>query len=291
MTNEVERNNQHLKTVESAVFLSSTLAFVLCIALLSLSGCRSDIDRSNDNLIEDHNRTTLHIAAATNLRFAFSEIEEAFEELHPDINLEITFGSSGTFFAQLTQKAPFDVFFSADTRYPKQLVAHGYAMEDGYFLYAQGQIVIWVTDNSPLELEDLGSQVLADATVRKIAIANPKHAPYGEAAVEAMKNLNIYESSKKRLVFGENVAQAMHFIESGTADIGIIALSLALAPQMKQKGQFWQIPNDTYQPLEQASVILSSCDNPDEAAKLRSFVTGEEGQKILQQFGYFPTGE
>lgn len=231
------------------------------------------------------------VAASANLQFAFEPIERAFEEQNPDLDLVVTYGSSGNFYSQLSQRAPYDIFFSADADYPKRLQRGGFAPTDGYFAYAKGRLVIWVANDSPLDLESLGAEALADPSIGKIAIANPALAPYGAAAESAMRHLGIYESVQDRLVFGENVSQVGHFVFSGAADAGIIASSLALAPPMQEKGRSWEIPPDAYEPIEQAGVVLSSSKHFDAAERLRVFVTGEQGQQILKRYGYTPINE
>jgi molybdate transport system substrate-binding protein len=261
---------------------------LICLLAFSLLGGLSVVGCQNASPQGKH---TITVAAAANLQFAFEQIEREFEAKHPQTDVKITFGSSGSFFAQLSQKAPYDLFFSADTTYPRRLQELGFVPEDGYFPYAEGRIVVWVARDSPLDVEKLGIKALLDPSVRKIAIANPKFAPYGEAAESAMKNLGVHDRVRERLVFGENITQTAHFIESGAADVGILALSLALAPRMKAKGRYWEIPANAHEPIHQVGVLLSWSKNPEGARQLRSFVTGAEGQQILRQFGYFPPHE
>jgi molybdate transport system substrate-binding protein len=261
---------------------------MLC-AVVWILGCQRAPD-SAPAAIPPPAPAVLHVAAAANLKFALDEIEAAFEREHSSIRLELTYGSSGNFFAQLTQRAPFDLFLSADTSYPRRLVEQGLAQEEGYFAYAQGRIVVWVPSTSRLDLDARGMQALLDPSVRKIAIANPELAPYGQAAVAAMKSLGVHDGLADRLVLGENITQAGQFVESGAADAGIIALSLALAPQMKAKGRYWEIPRSAYEPIEQAGVVMSFSQNPAVAAQLRSFLTGPQGQGILARYGYAAPG-
>jgi molybdate transport system substrate-binding protein len=179
------------------------------------------------------------VAAASDLQFAFDQIAAEFKERQPAIEVKITYGSSGGFFAQLSNKAPFDLFLSADVDYPRKLIEQGQALEQTLFLYGVGQIVVWVPNESEIDVEKLGLESLLDRSVQKIAIANPRHAPYGRAAEAAMKHAGIYEQVKDRLVLGENISQTAQFVESGAADVGIIALSLALAPTLKDRGAFF----------------------------------------------------
>lgn len=172
----------------------------------------------------------VRVAAASDLQFALREIETKFEVGHPGVSVEVIYGSSGNLYAQLSNKAPFDLFLSADISYPR-LVEAGLAAQDTEFSYAVGHIVLWVLQSSQLDLDKLGMRALADPTVKKIAIANPRHAPYGRAAEAAMKSLELYDDVKDRLVLGENIAQAAQYVESGAADVGILALSLCSPPR------------------------------------------------------------
>jgi molybdate transport system substrate-binding protein len=140
-------------------------------------------------------------------------------------------------------------------------------------------------------VEKLGVRALLDPGVRKIAIANPKHAPYGRAAEAALKKLEVYDQVKDRLVLGENVAQAAQFVETGAADAGVIALSLALAPTLREKGKYWEVPLDAYPRLEQGGVILSWARDRQAADALRAFVLGPEGKAVLRRYGFFLPGE
>lgn len=227
----------------------------------------------------------VRVAAASDLRFAMDDIAAEFHALHPQIELKPTYGSSGNFYTQLTNKAPFDVFLSADAEYPKRLVEQGLASGDSVFPYAVGHVVLWVPNDSKLDLEASGVRVLADPTVRRIAIANPQHAPYGRAAVAAMKAAGVYDTAAPHLVLGENIGQAAQFVESGSADVGILALSLALSPQMKGKGRYVEIPPNLYPPIEQAGVILSWAADRPAAEDFRRFLLSDAGRQTLSRFG------
>ena len=237
------------------------------------------------------NERVVQVAAAADLKFAMDEIAQAFHRHHPDIEVQVTYGSSGNFFAQLSNRAPFDLYFSADVDYPRKLITQGLAVKHTEFLYAVGRIVVWVPRRSPVDLEHLGMQALSDPSVRKVAIANPKHAPYGRAAEAAMKTLGVYEQVQERLVYGENIAQTAQFIHTGAADIGIIALSLALAPAMHEEGRYWEIPLDTYPRIEQGGVILPWAKDMAAAGAFRSFTLAPEGKVVLRRYGFFLPGE
>jgi molybdate transport system substrate-binding protein len=210
-----------------------------------------------------------------------------FHTKQPGTTVKVAYGSSGNFFAQLQSRAPFDIYFSADIEYPRKLAEAGDALDTDVFLYAIGRLVMWVPKSSSVDVDTLGMQSLLAPSVRKVAIANPEHAPYGRAAVAAMKSLHVYEQTKSKLVYGENIAQTAQFIQSGTADIGIIALSLALAPQMKDAGRYWEIPVDAYPKLDQGGMILSWTKEPIAARVFRDFVLGRHGREVLKRYGFF----
>ena len=242
---------------------------------------------SGERMAQGTSGPLVRIAAAADLKFALDEISTAFRTKHPDITMQVSYGSSGNFFAQLSNRAPFDMFFSADVDYPRQLIAQGLAVKDTAFLYAVGRLVVWVPRASALDLTRLGIHALADPSIRKIAIANPKHAPYGRAAEAAMKTLGVYETVRERLVLGENIAQTAQFVQTGAADIGIIALSLAIAPALKEEGRFWEVPLESYPRIEQGGVILPWATDVAAAQAVRAFVLGEEGRAILHRYGFF----
>jgi molybdate transport system substrate-binding protein len=225
-------------------------------------------------------------AAAADLKFAFDELAAAFQAKHPGITVKSTYGSSGNFFTQISGDAPFDLFLSADVDYPRKLIDKGKAVKDSDFIYAIGHLVVWVPSGSPLDVNQLGLRAVAEPGIRKVAIANPRHAPYGRAAEAALKHAGLYDAVKDRLVLGENVAQAAQFADSGAADIGVFALSLALAPTMRDRGRFVEVPADTYPRLEQGGVILTSAKDPDAVQLLRDFLIGDDGRAILDNYGF-----
>jgi molybdate transport system substrate-binding protein len=224
------------------------------------------------------------IAAASDLQFAMKDLAGQFEKGTGNI-LHITYGSSGNFFSQLQNGAPFDLFFSADIDYPKKLQNGGLAEPGSLFPFAIGRIVIWIPANSKLDVAKQTWTVLVDAGVSRIAIANPEHAPYGRAAVAAMQAAGIYEEVKAKLVFGENVSQAAQFVQSGNAQAGIIALSLALSPSMKD-GKRWEIPADSHPAIEQAVVMLKSAKDKAAARAFLEFVKSEPGRATLTKYGF-----
>src|SRR6266404_9214215 len=226
----------------------------------------------------------IRIAAAADLKFAMGELSEQFER-HTGTKVNVTFGSSGNFFSQIQNEAPFDLFFSADIEYPKKLEAAGLAEPGTLYEYALGRIVIWTPADAQVDVSKHGWKTLLNASVEKIAIANPEHAPYGRAAVAALQKAGIYESVKAKLVYGENISQAAQFVQSGNAQAGIVAMSLAVSPAMRD-GKRWEIPADMHPALEQGAVILKDAKNKDAARAFLEFVKSPSGRAILSKYSF-----
>ena len=232
-------------------------------------------------------RGRVRVAAAADLNAALGDLITRFGGSH-DVDLSVSYGSSGTFYAQLLNQAPFDMFLSADVAYPNQLAARGLTLAQSEFTYAIGRIVVWAPAASRLDLEHDGLQALTQASIAHVAIANPEHAPYGRAAVAAMQSAGVYDRVRPKLVIGENVAQTLQFVQSGAADAGIVALSLALAPNLKGKGRLFEIPVSTYPRLEQGGTILKGAADVDAARAFRGFLLSADGQAILKRYGFAP---
>ena len=224
------------------------------------------------------------IAAAADLSFAFREIATEYENTTGN-HVRLTLGSSGNFFAQIQNGAPFDLYCSADIAYPRKLEEADLTVPGSRYKYAVGRIVLWTGHESRIDVTK-EFEALREQTVKKIAIANPKHAPYGRAAVAAMEYFKVYDQVKDKLILGENISQAAQFIESGACDIGIIALSLALAPTMKTRGTYWEIPEVAYPPLEQGAVILKSSKQQEAAKQFLAFINGEQAQGVMKRYGF-----
>jgi molybdate transport system substrate-binding protein len=248
-------------------------------------GCKRS-DTSTGPAAATQPQRQLNVAAAADLKFALDDIAAQYRQQHPNLNLQITYGSSGNFYSQLTNKAPFDLFLSADVGYVDKLIAAGSANKGSKFVYGIGRIVLWVPDDSKLDIGGHGLKSLLDPDMKKIAIANPQHAPYGRAAEAALKNEGVWDSVQPKIVLGENIAQTAQFAQSGAVDAGIVALSLALSPGMKNSGKYYQIPQSDYPPLEQAGVILSWVQDPTAAEAFRKFLVGAESRQILGRYGF-----
>jgi molybdate transport system substrate-binding protein len=228
---------------------------------------------------------SIAVAAASDLRFALDEIVSEFSKANPGIDVRVSYGSSGNFFSQIANGAPFDIFFSADLDYVTKLGEQGLTLEDSHFVYGIGRIVLWTTNASKLDLSR-GLAVLLDPSVRKIAIANPRHAPYGRAAEAALRSAKIYDAVQPKLVFGDNVAQTAQFAQTGAADAGIVAHALALAPTLQKEGRSFLIPSDQHPKLEQGGAILRRTEDAASAQAFSSFVLGPRGGAILDRYGF-----
>lgn len=226
----------------------------------------------------------LMIAAASDLQSVLPAIASRFEA-ETGQKVTLTFGSSGTFLAQIQNGAPFDVLLSADIDYPRRLEASGHAEGGSLYEYATGRIVLWTRNDSGIDVRR-GLTVLADAQVIRIAVANPAHAPYGRAAVAALRHEQLYEAVRGKLVLGENISQAAQFVQSGNAEVGVVALSLALSPAMKSAGVFVEIPDSFYPPIEQAAVVLASSPQKARARQFIDYLKKPGIVGILQSYGF-----
>jgi molybdate transport system substrate-binding protein len=225
----------------------------------------------------------LTIAAAADLQFAFRDLSSKFET-QTGIPVRVTYGSSGNFATQIENGAPFDLFFSADLTYPQKLLREGLA-EGPPYRYANGKLVLWVPANSKLDLSK-GLQALLDPSIQKIAIANPQHAPYGRAAVQAMKSTGVHEKLATKFILGENISQTAQFLESGTAEAGFVALSLALSPAMRARGRYVEVPQNAYSAIEQAAVIVKQSSRKAECARFLEFMKSPEARAVMQAYGF-----
>ena len=223
------------------------------------------------------------IVAAANLKPAMDSIITIYKAQNSNSEIQVIYGASGKLYEQISNGAPFDIFFSADMEYPNKLKKNKLTASD-VKLYAIGQLVLWSKRMNP---NDKQINALLETSIKRISIANPKTAPYGEKAIESMKYYKIYDKIKNKLVYGENITQAMQFVTLGAADIGINALSMVLSPIVKKtKGKYWIIPKESYKPLEQGCVILKQAKENAMATKFYNFISSEKVVDILTYFGY-----
>jgi molybdate transport system substrate-binding protein len=235
------------------------------------------------------NSCVVTVAAASDLTYAMKEIAADFEK-SAACSVRVSYGSSGNFETQIENGAPFDVFFSADIEYPRKLEAQGLASPGSTYLYGIGKLILWVRNDSKLDVSK-GLDMLRDPSVKKIAIANPLHAPYGRAAEEALRKAGVYDAVKDRLVLGENISQTAEFAETGNADAGILALSLVLSPALKDKGRYFQIADNLYSPIQQGVVVIRSSKNQQGAQALLDFIKTPPETAILERYGFVLPGK
>lgn len=225
------------------------------------------------------------VAAASDLKFALEAVYGAFRR-QTGREVKLVFGSSGNFYAQIQHGAPFQLFLSADERYVLNLAAKGLAIDKGA-LYGVGRIVVVAPHASPLkpdsELADLRA-ALADGRIRRFAIANPEHAPYGRRAEEALRHAGLWDRMRDKLVLGENVSQAAQFAMSGSAQGGIVAYSLVLSPELSGLGSYALIPETWHEPLRQRMVLLKTAG--DSAREFFSFLQAPPARAIFRQYGF-----
>ncbi|MDR3418708.1 MAG: molybdate ABC transporter substrate-binding protein [Nevskia sp.] len=231
-----------------------------------------------------HAADRITVAAAADLALCLQDLDAAFQRQHPGAEIRAVTGSSGNFFAQIRNGAPFDVFLSADLSYPKQLAEAGLADPDSLTLYAVGHLVLWSTN--PAVDVSRGLAVLDSAAVRKFAIANPDVAPYGRAARSALERAGLWQRLQPKLVTGENIAQTAQFVQTGNVDAGIVALSLVLAPAAAGSGKYFRIPQDQYPRLDQAAIVTAQGRGNALAAVYLAFLRSPEARAVFDRYGF-----
>jgi molybdate transport system substrate-binding protein len=231
------------------------------------------------------------VAAAADLSYVLKDLAARFEQ-KTGAKVTLSFGSSGNLFSQIQSGAPFDLFFSADEQYPQKLAATDLIDRTSLRNYAVGHLVLWTPNATGLDPQKLKMELLLQPSVKRIAIANPQHAPYGRAAMAALEHYGLKDKLASKIVFGENISQAAQFAQSGNAQAGLIALSLAMSPAMKDAGKYWELPSDSYPELRQAAGIVSSSKHKPVAQAFLTYVTSPEGAAVLEQYGFaVPSGK
>jgi molybdate transport system substrate-binding protein len=224
----------------------------------------------------------VNVAAAANLRYVLEELKTAYVKQHPKAKVNLVFGASGALVQQISNGASFDFFMAADNEFPVKLKAKG--LTTGPIrIYAYGKLALYSTT---LPVEKLGLEVLKDPRVQKIALANPETAPYGERAVNVLKAKGLYDDLKSKLVIGENISQAAQYAFTGNAELGFIALSLALAPEMVGKGRYYLVPQSLYERISQACVLIRTPVLNTEAARFQKYVLSPAVKPIWEKYGY-----
>lgn len=223
----------------------------------------------------------LTVAGASDLSFAFKEMAAEFQK-ETGYEVTLSLGSTGMLARQVEQGAPFDAFFSANTNFIEDLEKAGHILPGTVSLYAQGRIVIATRAASGIKITKL--EDLKDSRIRRIAVANPEHAPYGMAAMEALKSKGLWDDIRPKLVYGENIRQTLQFIESGNAEAGIIARSIANVPGIKPV----DIPLNLHKPINQAAGVVRTARDKDGALSFIKFVNGPKGREIMKKYGFLP---
>jgi molybdate transport system substrate-binding protein len=278
----VNMKRTHLKVFKSLIRLLSASLGVLALAVLFLGAPPAELAAAQNSCV-------VTVAAASDLTYAMKDIAADFEK-SAACGVKVSYGSSGNFETQIENGAPFDVFFSADIEYPRKLEAEGLASPGSTYLYGIGKLILWVRNDSKLDVNK-GLDMLRDPSVKKIAIANPLHAPYGRAAEEALRNAGVYDAVKDRLVLGENISQTAEFAETGNADAGILALSLVLSPALKDKGRYFQIPDNLYSPIQQGVVVVRASKNQQSAQAFLEYIKTPAETAILGRYGFVLPGK
>ncbi|WP_142847161.1 molybdate ABC transporter substrate-binding protein [Telmatospirillum sp. J64-1] len=219
------------------------------------------------------------VAVAANFTAAASEIGERFQA-ETGHSAKFSFGATGQFYTQITQGAPFEVFLAADDERPSLAEAEGYGVPGSVFTYAIGKLVLWSADPSLIDGE---GKVLERDDIARVAIANPVTAPYGAAAVEAMKNMGLYEKLDSRIVQGSNITQAHQFIATGNAPVGFVALAQIA---LEDKGSKWLVPEDLYTPIRQDAVLLKKGEDNKAARAFLDFLKSPAALEIIRKYGY-----
>lgn len=225
---------------------------------------------------------TLKVAAAANLRYVLEDIRIAYSQKNPKVKLNLVFGSSGTMMQQISNGAVFDLFMAADNEFPVKLEERG--LTSGQVTtYAFGKLALY---SKMLNVNKKGLDALRNTSVKKIAVANPATAPYGERSIELLQKIKMYDLLKPKIVIADNISQAAQYTFTGNAEVGFVALSLALAPEMVGKGSYYVIPEDMYTPIEQAFVTLKSSEEKVETEKFKEFILSPEAKPIWDKWGY-----
>ncbi len=225
----------------------------------------------------------VRVAVAANFRAALSEIVKLFERDTRHTAL-VSSGSSGKFYAQINHGAPFDVFFSADVARPQLMEEEGLAVPGSRFTYAIGRLTLWSPDPNIIKGE--GLTVLSNGPFEHLAMANPKTAPYGAAAKHILEALGLWNHIKGRIVQGENIGQAFHFVYSQNAQLGFVALSQVLDPKINGAGSRWDVPENLHEPLRQQAILLITGQQNKAATAFLDYVKGPKARTIIEQFGY-----
>ena len=222
------------------------------------------------------------VAAAADLKFAMDEIVITFKKANSGDEIDVIYGSSGKFHTQIQQGAPYDLYFSADISFPRELAKNGFSASE-VKPYAFGRIVLW---SASLDATKMTLSSLTDPKITRIAIANPKHAPYGKRAEEALRASNLWDQVEPKLVYGENISHTAQLVQTKNAQVGIIALALAINSELASKGGYWLIPENMHEPLEQGFIITKEGTNNALAKRFADYMGGKPARAVMTKYGF-----
>lgn len=251
-------------------------------AFLTACGVSSVDERASSP--DTSSPVTITVGAAADLNYVFPEIAELFEQ-ETGINVDFNFGSTGQLAQQIERGAPIDLFAAANKSFVEELNQERYVIGETMKVYGRGRIVLWIREDSPLEIERI--EELTNREIERIAIANPDHAPYGIAAREALQSVGIWDEIQSKLVLGENVRQTLQYAETGNVDVAIVALSLAVVVP----GKYELIPEELHNPLDQMLAVVEGSPHREEARQFAEFINGKQGRPLMQQYGFILPGE
>lgn len=258
------------------------LLTIFCLALYE-PGCSSSATVPSATPPGQRN---LRIASSTDMKYALAELVDDFQQAHPEIQVQVEYAASGVHYERLLKRAPCDLFLSSDIELPRRLVEAELADKESLFQFAVGQIAIWAPTGRGLDVEKRRIECLTDPRVTKIAIANPKQAPYGRAAEAVFESYHISEQVRSKIVVCANVAQAAEFAKDGRADVAIVAVALAISPMLRDDGDYWLIPPTRYPTIHQGGVILNNAQVRPAADAFRTFISGPAGREVLKRHGF-----
>jgi molybdate transport system substrate-binding protein len=261
-----------------------TTALLVAVCVTILGGCTKPAPPRTPQA-----PTKIRVAAATDLRSCLDALTDAFQVEHPNFDLLPTFGASGALLTQLKSGLETDLYLSADIAYAHDLAAAGLAAEADVFESGQGRLVVWVRNESPIDVVKLGAEALLDTSVHRVAIANPVHAPYGRAAVAALEHLGLHDRLREKLAVGESAAQAAQYVESGAAEVGILPMALARGTRLSERGRFWVVPADAHPPIRHGGAIHARAIDREATVAFRDFLLSPAGRAVLARYGFeFP---
>ena len=264
-----------------------TFLSLIVVTLCAIAGCISpSIELANTPSVTNVKQESVQliVSAAADLNYVFPEIAKLWEQ-ETKHQVTFNFGSTGQLAQQIDRGAPVDLFAAANKKFVEELDKKGLIFSDTKALYGVGRITLWQKEGSTLEIKDIKDLIKPE--IKRVAIANPDHAPYGVAAKEAMQSVGIWEALQSKLVFGENIKQTQQYAETGNVDLAIVALSLSV----NKSGKWTLIPSELHKPLEQMLAIPKSSPHPDVAKKLAAFINGEKGRLLMRKYGFILAGE